>query len=72
MADIEIKQADGGHVIHRDGKTLVMLKGTEGALRAEFPIGTRDAAQECFDKCFAGSNGTLGAAHKCASDCGMR
>ena len=71
MADIEIKQADGGHVIHRDGKTLVTLKEIEGTLRAEFPIGTRTAAQDCFDKCFAASNGTTGAAHKCAKDCGV-
>ncbi len=71
MSDYETKQTDGGYEITLSGKTVVVLKGAEGSLKAEYPVGTRDAAQDCFDKCFAASDGTTGAAHKCAKACGL-
>ena len=71
MAEYQLRNVDGGYELTLSGKTVVTLKGAEGSLRAEFPVSTRDAAQDCFDKCFAASNGSTGAAHKCAKDCGL-
>ena len=71
MSDYETKTTADGFALVLNGKTVVTLTGVEGALKSQFPVGARDAAQDCFDKCFANSNGTTGAAHKCAKDCGL-
>lgn len=71
MAEYQIRHVEGGYELTLSGKTVVVLKGAEGSLKAEFASGTRDAAQDCFDKCFAASDGTTGAAHKCAAACGL-
>jgi hypothetical protein len=69
--DYETRKVEGGYDLMRSGKVLVHLTGTEGSLKASFPSSNQRDGQKCFDDCFAASDGTLGASHKCAKQCGL-
>ena len=46
--------------------------GPEVSSKAEAVLGAAvaETPQECFDKCIAAGDGTLGATHKCNQKCG--
>lgn len=66
------KVSDGFNIIH-NGKVVVHLTGEEGSLKAEWTklANIESSKQECFDKCFANSDGSIGASKKCAKKCGL-
>lgn len=71
--DLDIHETEGGYELRNGGAVVVHLDGKDGDLTVRYPSGPAPmgAAQECFDKCFANSNGTAGAAKKCAEKCGL-
>lgn len=70
--EFSTEKVEGGFALSRAGRTLVMLRGEDGALAAEAAPGAlTDDKMECFKKCFENPGGTLGDSKRCAKQCGL-